>query len=140
MYSTMEYYEDVFPYLYINMVKVGELSGNLTNSLQQALEYLEDDDKIKRTLRGILIPNIVQFVFIVLMLVVGTVFALPAIQNLYVSMGSSAELPAISIWFSKVIEWVLKFWYIPTFIIFRNNRYHNVVCKYTKRKIQFSLF
>lgn len=26
MYSTMEYYPDVFPYIYINMIKVGELS------------------------------------------------------------------------------------------------------------------
>ena len=26
MYSTMEYYPDVFPYIYINMIRVGELS------------------------------------------------------------------------------------------------------------------
>lgn len=26
MYTTMEYYPDVFPYIYINMIKVGELS------------------------------------------------------------------------------------------------------------------
>lgn len=26
MYTTMEYYSNVFPYIYINMIKVGELS------------------------------------------------------------------------------------------------------------------
>ena len=26
MYSTMEYYPDVFPYIYVNMIRVGELS------------------------------------------------------------------------------------------------------------------
>lgn len=31
MYSTMEYYPDVFPYIYINMVKVGELSRFINN-------------------------------------------------------------------------------------------------------------
>ena len=36
MYTTMEYYSNVFPYIYINMVKVGELSGSLEKSLQQA--------------------------------------------------------------------------------------------------------
>ena len=41
MYTTMEYYQDVFPYIYINMIKVGELSGSLTKSLEQAVEYLE---------------------------------------------------------------------------------------------------
>lgn len=117
MYSTMEYYEDVFPYLYINMIKVGELSGNLTNSLQQALKYLEDNDAITRTIRGILVPNLIQFFLLLIMLIVGTLVALPTIQNLYTEMGSSEQLPAISIWFSNVINWIMKFWYIPTVII-----------------------
>ena len=29
MYTTMEYYSDVFPYIYVNMIKVGELSGSV---------------------------------------------------------------------------------------------------------------
>lgn len=32
IYSTMEYYPDVFPYIYINMIKVGELS-RFTNNI-----------------------------------------------------------------------------------------------------------
>ena len=43
MYTTLEYYSDVFPFIYINMIKVGELSGSLTNSLGQAVKYLEDN-------------------------------------------------------------------------------------------------
>ena len=117
MYSTMEYYEDVFPYLYINMIKVGEMSGNLTNALEQALDYLENSDSINRTLRGILIPNLIQFVLLLVMLIVGTLVALPAIQDLYDSMGSRDTLPAISIWFSNVVNWILEFWYIPLGII-----------------------
>lgn len=117
MYSTMEYYEDVFPYLYINMIKVGEMSGNLTNALEQALKFLEDSDSLNRTLKGILIPNLVQFTLLFVMLIVGTLVALPTIQNLYESIGSQATLPAISLWFSGVINWILKFWYIPTTLI-----------------------
>lgn len=118
MYSTMEYYEDVFPYLYINMIKVGEMSGNLTNALEQALKFLEDTSSINRTLKGILIPNIIQFVLLIVMLVVGTIIAIPTIQNLYDSIGSQATLPPLSLWFSGVINWLVKFWYIPTFLIF----------------------
>ena len=117
MYSTMDYYEDIFPYLYINMIKVGEMSGNLTNALQQALSYLEDSDSINRTLRGILIPNLIQFVLLLVMLIVGTIVAIPTIQNLYESMGSTAQLPAISLWFSGVIDWLVAFWWFPTIII-----------------------
>lgn len=117
MYSTMEYYEDVFPYLYINMIKVGEMSGNLTNALEQALDYLEQSDSINRTLRGILIPNLIQFVLLLVMLIAGTLVALPAIQSLYDEMGSKSTLPPISVWFSGVIDWILTFWYIPVALI-----------------------
>lgn len=139
MYSTMEYYEDVFPYLYINMIKVGEMSGNLTNALEQALKFLEDSDSINRTLRGILIPNIAQFVLILIMLIAGTLIALPTIQDLYDSMGSHAELPAISLWFAGVIDWIMKFWYIPVGIIGRSNCTYCILYKHTKRKVQLSL-
>ena len=117
IYTTMEYYENVFPAVYINMIKVGELSGNLTNSLEQAVKYLEESDEMTRTLRGILIPNLAQFILILIMLLVGTIVAIPAIQNLYESIGSEATLPAISIWFSNVVNWIATYWYIPTFIV-----------------------
>lgn len=117
MYSTMEYYGDVFPYLYINMIKVGEVSGNLTNALQQAVKYLEETDSINKTLRSILIPNIAQFILILIMLIVGTIVAIPAIQQLYDTMGSQTTLPPLSIWFSNVINTLIEYWYIPVILI-----------------------
>ena len=81
MYTTMEYYSDVFPYIYINMIKVGELSGSLTNSLEQAVKYLDDTNAVNKKLRNILIPNLIQFALLIVMLVVGTLVARPAIQN-----------------------------------------------------------
>lgn len=48
MYTTMEYYSNVFPYIYINMIKVGELSGSLTNSLQQAVKYLDETNSLNK--------------------------------------------------------------------------------------------
>ena len=83
MYTTMEYYSDVFPFIYVNMIKVGELSGSLTNSLKQAVEYLDETNALNRKIRGILVPNIIQFVLLLVMLFVGTLVAIPAIQNVF---------------------------------------------------------
>ena len=44
MYKTMEYYSNIFPYIYINMIRVGELSGSLEN-LGILLEYLKEEKK-----------------------------------------------------------------------------------------------
>lgn len=117
MYTTMEYYSDVFPYIYINMIKVGELSGSLTNSLSQAVKYLDDTEKIRKKLRNILIPNLIQFVLLLVLLIVGTLVAIPAIQNVFDAVGTKDKLPAITIWFSKVVDKLVAFWYVPVLIL-----------------------
>lgn len=117
MYTTMEYYSNIFPYIYINMIKVGELSGSLTNSLEQAVKYLDDTENINRKLRSILIPNIVQFVLLLVMLFVGTLFAIPAIQNVFDEVGTEETLPAVTLWFADFVDKLLIYWYIPTLIV-----------------------
>ena len=117
IYSTMEYYSDVFPYIYTNMIKVGELSGSLTNSLEQAVKYLDDSNGLNKKLKNILIPNIVQFALLLVMLVVGTLVAIPAIQNVYDELGSKDELPAMTLMFQKFMNVAIQYWYIPVLII-----------------------
>ena len=117
MYTTMEYYANVFPYIYINMVKVGELSGNLTKAFEQAIKYLESTDDIKSRVRKIVIPNIVQFVLLIILLVVATHYAIPAIEGLYKAVGTTATLPAATVAFQKFVYWFESIWYIPVGIL-----------------------
>ena len=117
MYTTMEYYSNVFPYIYINMIKVGELSGSLTNSLEQAVKYLDESDALTRKLKSILIPNIIQFVLLLVMLFVGTLVAIPTIQGIFDELGTEEELPAITLWFADVVDVMIAYWYIPVIII-----------------------
>ena len=117
MYTTMEYYSNVFPYIYINMIKVGELSGSLTNSLEQAVKYLDDTAALNKRIRSILIPNIIQFVLLLVMLIVGTLVAIPAIQGIFDELGTEETLPAITLWFADFINKVIKYWYVPTTVI-----------------------
>lgn len=117
MYKTMEYYSNIFPYIYINMIRVGELSGSLENALLQAVEYLDSSASITRKLRGILIPNIAQFALLVVMLFVGTLFALPQVEKVFEEVGSESTLPAITIWFQGVVNAMIKYWPVPTVLI-----------------------
>ena len=117
MYTTMEYYSNVFPYIYINMIKVGELSGSLTNSLQQAVKYLDESEALNKKIKSILIPNIVQFVLLLVMLVVGTLVAIPAIQGIFDELGTDETLPAVTLLFANFLDGVIKHWYVPVTII-----------------------
>ncbi len=117
MYTTMEYYSNVFPYIYINMIKVGELSGSLTNSLEQAIKYLDDSADINKKVKKVLVPNIIQFVVLTLLLVIGTLVIVPYIQGIFDSVGSSAKIPEITMCFFNFINNIGKVWYIPVALI-----------------------
>ena len=116
MYKTMEYYENIFPYIYVNMIRVGELSGSLENSLLQAVEYLDNNSALTKKLKSILIPNIAQFILLVVMLFVGTLYAIPQLQGVFDEVGSG-ELPGITIWFQNVVNSMLAHWQLPVVII-----------------------
>lgn len=117
MYVTMEYYEGVFPPIYINMIKVGELSGSLTNALEQAREYLDTNMALNRKIKSILVPNIIQFIALLVLLIGGTLIAIPIIQNTLEQVGSSDQLPAITLWFADFLKSAMAHWYIPVGII-----------------------
>lgn len=117
MYTTMEYYSNIFPYVYINMVRVGELSGSLTSSLEQAVEYLEDSTTRSKKIKSILIPNLAQFIGILILLIAGTIFMLPEIQKVFSSIGKGVKLPDPTLKFMAFVDWLAAFWYIPVGII-----------------------
>ena len=50
------------------MIKVGELSGSLTQSLQQAVKYLDTSTDTSKKLKKIIIPNVIQLVALIALL------------------------------------------------------------------------
>jgi len=112
IYSTMEYYENVFPYIYISMIRSGEMSGALTETLKQSIDYLEENIAMTKKIKSILVPNLIQFVVILVMLIAGTLIAIPIIQDVFNSVGSTDKLPALTLWFADVLNGFLATWYI----------------------------
>lgn len=117
MYTTMEYYSNIFPEIYINMIKVGELSGSLTNSLKQAVRYLDNSADISKKVKKIVIPNVLELIGLIVMLIVGTLVAVPSIQGVYDKVGSKDQINPITLWFSDFIKGIIANWYIPVGII-----------------------
>ena len=91
--------------------------GSLTKALEQAVKYLDETDALAKRIKDILVPNLVQFFVLLLLLVVGTLVAIPAIQNVLDQVGSSDQLPAITLWFKGVLDGLVRLWYVPVIII-----------------------
>lgn len=119
MYTTMEYYDTVFPYIYINMIKVGELSGTLEESLEQAVEYLENKDTLSRRIKKIVVPNVLMFGGLILLTVLAVLFGVPMVEDMFADMGNGtgSALPPLTLWFADVCNAILAKWYIVLGVI-----------------------
>ncbi len=117
IYSTMEHYPDVFPALYLNIIKVGEMSDSLAESLQQALRSLEDAKSIKRKVRKAVMSPIMMIVALVVMTIVALVYGLPVMEDLYAQLGVSDRIPAITLATANIMRTIAKYWYVSVAVI-----------------------
>lgn len=90
--ESLKEYPEVFNDLYVAMVRAGEESGNLAQSLQTLAVQMDRTNTLKKKIKGAMIyPSIV----IVVMVVIGIlmmIFVLPQITGVFKSMDT--ELPA----------------------------------------------
>ncbi len=112
IYKTMEEFRDIFPYEYIYLIKTGELTGKLEDSLEHAIRYLENEEEIKERIQKALIPNIVMFLGIIFMTVLSILIGVPLLKNIFLVNESSIRFPKILLVVSFFMERVIKYWYV----------------------------
>ncbi len=91
MANAFEKYETVFSPLYIASLRSGEASGNVSDAIEEYLEYFERSREIRQKIRAAAVyPAILTIcsVFVVVFLIV---FVVPAITGTFVEAG--AKLP-----------------------------------------------
>ena len=87
-------YPKVFSSFYINMVKSGEASGNLSEVLDRVSTHLEKEYELRsKTLSAMMYPSIVFVVFILIFIVL-MVFVIPNLTEVLTAGGK--ELPLIT--------------------------------------------
>ena len=64
MNAVMQNYPSVFPMMFVNFVKAGEDSGNLDTALLYARDYIDSSNALKKQVRKVVIPKVLQFVII----------------------------------------------------------------------------
>lgn len=112
IHEMMSQYPKIFPPLYVNFVRVGEESGSLDTALLHARDYMESNMKLKKQIKGILLPKVLLFVFIILAMIVALLYGAPMIQNVYDMFGVDKSLPAITLWAIDASKAIIKYWYI----------------------------
>ena len=106
---------DVFNNVYMSLVKAGEVSGTLDNSLRRIAEQEEKNDKIMKKIRGAMMYPLISLVVIILVFVYMMVEVVPEVENLYVSMDET--LPMLTQILVGIKDFIMNFWYIVLIIL-----------------------
>lgn len=86
-------YPHVFPKLYVNMVRAGEVSGTLGAILDRLAEYVEGSEELKDYFVSALIYPAILTVVGVASIVIMVVFVIPRFATIFENAGAPVPLP-----------------------------------------------
>lgn len=84
-------FPNIFPHLYVNLVKAGEASGKLDSVLLQMADGLEKDREFQSKIKGAMIYPVVVLSMMVVVIIIMMLFVIPKLVSLY--QQSTIELP-----------------------------------------------
>ena len=83
----------VFPSLYVNIVRVGEATGTLEKSFLRLTEYLTQDKDIQDRMKSAVRYPIIVMVMICLAMAFLTTFVIPKFAPIFAALGNNLPLP-----------------------------------------------
>lgn len=86
-------HRNLFPELYCNMIRAGEISGTLTEVLERLIYIVEHEFKVKKDIKSALTYPIVVIVALVIAFFVLIIFVLPHFVQLFEKAGVALPLP-----------------------------------------------
>lgn len=111
----MEKRKDTFPKLLINMVKTAEMTGNLTETLDDMVEYYTESESTKKQMKSALTYPAVILVFAIIVVAYILLFTIPSFANIYKSM--DADLPSITTFILNLSDFLQNHILIILFVI-----------------------
>jgi type II secretory pathway component PulF len=92
LHEALEQYPKIFSHIFVSMIKVGELSGNLEKSLEYLSVQLEREADLKSKTKGAMIyPSVILFAMIVIGFLMA-VFVLPKLTATFKEFGGTLPL------------------------------------------------
>ncbi|MBI2599678.1 type II secretion system F family protein [Candidatus Daviesbacteria bacterium] len=108
-------YPDIFPHLFVNLVKAGEASGQLDKVLLQMADGLEKDREFKAKVQGAMIYPILVMGMMVVVMIIMMVFVIPKLISLY--QQSTIELPLPTKILIGVSNIFVQYWWLGLILL-----------------------
>jgi len=107
--SSMSHFPQIFPPLYVNMVRAGEASGTINLVLERLADFMEGQQALRTKIRSALAYPILMFLIGTLVLFFLITFVVPNITKIFSEMHQN--LPTITIFLIAVSGFFKNFWW-----------------------------
>ncbi|MFA5714699.1 MAG: type II secretion system F family protein [Candidatus Paceibacterota bacterium] len=111
--KALSQYPNVFSVFYINMIKSGEVSGNLPTILEKVTDHLESEYEIRSKIMGAMMYPAVILVIFILIFIVIMIFVIPNLVA--VLRGTGQDLPIATKIVIGVSDFFVGYWYLVIF-------------------------
>lgn len=111
----LDKHPDIFPHLYINLIKSGESSGKLDKVLLQMADGLEKDREFQAKIKGAMVYPVVVLSMMVVVIIIMMVFVIPKLTSLYSQ--STIELPLPTQILIATSNLFINFWWLGIMIV-----------------------
>ena len=103
-------YPEIFSIFYVNMVRSGEVSGDLPRILERTADHVESEYNIRSKTMGAMVYPVVILVVFVLIFIVIMVFVIPGLVKVLTSSGQ--KLPITTQIVIAISDFCINQWYI----------------------------
>jgi general secretion pathway protein F len=112
----LEKQRDIFPRLFVSMIKAGEAGGMLGEALERITDYLERSQALRESVRSALIYPTILLVVAAVSIMVLLVFVVPQFSQMFEDMGR--ELPVATQIILAAGDFLTGYWWLLLASIF----------------------
>lgn len=113
--AALEKHPDVFPRLYVNLVRAGEASGKLDVILLQLATHLEKEREFQSKVRGAMIYPVIVISMMFAVSMVMIFFVMPRLTSLY--QQSNIDLPLPTKILIGISTFMINYWWLMLMIL-----------------------
>ena len=131
-------HKKIFNQMFINLVKAGEVSGNLDETLDRLAEHFEKQHYTRQKIVSALSYPIAVGIIAIIVVIFLLVAVVPTFVSMFADM--SGELPAITKFVLSASDFMQSFWWLVVLIIFAVVFLITYVKKNNQTKYYFDYF
>lgn len=113
--EAIEQHPKVFPPLFVNMIRAGEMTGNLDETLDRMANYYEKQYTLKKKVESTLAYPAVLLVLIVAVVLFMMLYIVPNFTQMFAQFGS--DLPPITKLVVKMSDFIRNSWWIALLLL-----------------------